>query len=217
MRKTLIFDLDGTLLNTLEDLYNAVNYAMIECDYPTHSIEEVCAFVGNGIKNLIKRAMPCGFTEEEFDRCFSYFKKYYEKHTYDCTKPYNGMVSMLKRLKNEGYRLAIVSNKADASVKKLSKYFFTEIFDVSLGAKDGINLKPDSDIVYYALKEMSSKATDAIYIGDSDVDILTAANANIPCISVLWGFRSEEFLLTNGAKITAHNVDELYSIIHDMR
>ena len=213
MKKIIIFDLDGTILDTIIDLTNAVNYAMQMCNYPTHTSDEVKCMVGNGIKNLIKRAMPQGYLEDAFIEFFSYFKSYYEEHTYDYTKPYDGILEVLERLKSEGYLLAIASNKADFAVKKLSRHFFGNLFYASLGAKEGFALKPNKAIIDEILN-MSDSEYQAIYVGDSEVDILTASNAGIPCISVTWGFREEEALRNNGATVIARTPEELYEKIN---
>ena len=210
--KTVIFDLDGTLLDTLTDLANAVNYALKVCGYPPHTTEEIRSYVGNGIKNLIKRAMPSDKceNEQEFDVCFREFCGYYDKNMYVCTKPYDGIINLLEKLKKNGIKVAIVSNKADFAVKKLAAHFFAGLLDAAVGAREGLRLKPYSDTLDAALSEMNTSMEDAVYVGDSEVDIKTAANAGIPCISVTWGFKDREFLIKNGAECIVSDVEELF-------
>lgn len=206
---TVIFDLDGTLLNTLEDLADAVNAALAEYGYPRRTIEEVRRFVGNGIGLLIRRAAPEDITEEAYDRTLAYFKEYYGKHCNDKTKPYPGVPELLVRLKAEGYRLAIVSNKADFAVKELCGIYFADTVSVAIGEREGIRRKPAPDTVEQALGELGASREEAVYVGDSDVDIETARNAGMPCISVTWGFRDEEFLRAHGGRNFAADPEDV--------
>lgn len=211
--KTVIFDLDGTLLDTLGDLADAVNYALETNGYPEHTKEEICSFVGNGIRNLMKKATPTDIEEIDFEKCFETFKDYYSENMYVTTCPYEGIMDILKYLKECNIKTAIVSNKADFAVKALSERFFEGLIDVSVGARDNLALKPASDTVDYALKMLGVSNEESVYIGDSDVDILTANNANMPCISVSWGFRDEEFLREYGAKVIVKNTGELMEML----
>lgn len=206
---TVIFDLDGTLLNTLEDLTDAVNTALTAHDYPARTIEEVRRFVGNGIGTLIRRAAPGDITQEAYDRVLSYFKEYYREHCNDKTKPYPGVTELLIRLKAEGCRLAIVSNKADFAVKELCGIYFGDTVSVAIGEREGIRRKPAPDTVEQALRELGASRENAVYVGDSDVDIETARNVGMPCISVTWGFRDEEFLRAHGGRNFAADVGEV--------
>lgn len=206
---TVIFDLDGTLLNTLEDLTDAVNAALAAGGYPVRTIEEVRRFVGNGIGKLIQRAVPEGTSEEDFERVFASFKEYYAVHCNDKTRPYPGIPELLTRLKEAGYRLAIVSNKADFAVKELRDIYFADTIRVAIGEREGIRRKPAPDTVEQALWELGSDREHSVYVGDSDVDIETAGNAGIPCISVTWGFREEAFLRTCGGQNFAADADEV--------
>lgn len=210
---TYIFDLDGTLLNTLEDLSSSVNHAMEQCHYPTHSIEEVRKMVGNGVRRLIERAVPEGTSADDTERALSIFQEYYLAHNEDKTQPYDGIIPMLKELKQRGYKIAVVSNKFDKATKALCKKYFPGLIDVAIGENEsqGIRKKPHPDMVSLALRQLVSSAGEAIYIGDSEVDIATAQNSGLHCISVLWGFRTKSFLLGNGAKIL---VDKPSDIIH---
>ena len=215
MKKIFIFDLDGTLLNTLEDLKDATNYSLSKLNYPTHSLEDIRLFVGNGVKKLIERAIPDGLNNKNFDECLETFKKNYKENMYNKTKVYDGVVEMLKSLKAKGVKTAIVSNKFDLAVKELSEKYFGDLIDIALGEneKEGIRKKPAPDTVLKVLKLMNSKAEEAIYIGDSDVDIKTAENSLMPCISVTWGFRDKEFLIKNGAKIIVESPKEILNYI----
>lgn len=197
---TVIFDLDGTLLNTLEDLSNAVNYALKQYEMPPRTIEEIRQFVGNGVRTLMMRAVPQGVDNPRFEEVFSCFKKYYGEHCNDTTTPYAGIMELLKELQDKGYVLAIVSNKIDSAVKELQKRYFDGLISVAIGDREGVQRKPAPDTVLTAISELGVSKEEAVYVGDSDVDIMTAQNAGIPCISVLWGFRDKQFLLEHGAR-----------------
>lgn len=210
---TVIFDLDGTLLNTLEDLTAAVNYALDSCAMPKRTIEEVRRFVGNGIRNLMLRAVPGGEDNTDFERAYQLFQQYYKLHCNDRTKPYPGIIELLEELKKQGYHLAIVSNKADFGVKELQKIYFKDYITTAIGEKEGIRKKPAPDTVQQALRELGKEKENAIYVGDSDVDIQTAKNAGLPCISVTWGFRSREFLGEHGADRFADDTKQLLQLL----
>lgn len=211
MRKydTIIFDMDGTLLNTLDDLADATNYALRMMQLPERSIDEVRCFVGNGVRRLIELAVPGGTVNPLFEETFEQFKKYYAVHCNDKTRAYEGVLPLLRELKEEGYALAIVSNKLDSAVKELNKNYFEGIIEVAIGEKEGVAKKPAPDTVYASLKELEMPPERAVYVGDSDVDIKTAENAGLPCISVLWGFRDKEFLKAQGAAAFARTPDEI--------
>lgn len=212
--ETVIFDLDGTLLDTLEDLADAVNYALREMGMPERTIEEVRQFVGNGVRRLMELAVPQGFDNPAFEETFSKFKEYYGVHCNDKTKAYDGVVQLLRDLKEEGYALAIVSNKLDSAVKELSEIYFEGIVKVAIGEKEGVAKKPAPDTVYKALDELQMPAETAVYVGDSEVDVMTAKNSGLPCISVLWGFRDEEFLREQGATQFARTADEVKTCLN---
>lgn len=207
--ETVIFDLDGTLLNTLEDLSDAVNYALREMGMPERSLEEVRSFVGNGVRRLMELSVPEGFDNPAFEETFAKFREYYGVHCNDKTRAYDGVLELIRELKNEGYALAIVSNKLDLAVKELSEIYFEGIIKVAIGEKEGVAKKPAPDTVYAALKELDMPAETAVYVGDSEVDVMTAKNSGLPCISVLWGFRDEAFLRENGATQFARTADEV--------
>lgn len=207
--ETVIFDLDGTLLNTLEDLSDAVNYALREMGMPERSLEEVRKFVGNGVRRLMELSVPEGFDNPAFEETFAKFKEYYGVHCNDKTRAYDGVLELIRELKNEGYALAIVSNKLDLAVKELSEIYFEGIIKVAIGEKEGVAKKPAPDTVYAALKALDMPAETAVYVGDSEVDVMTAKNSGLPCISVLWGFRDEAFLRENGATQFARTAEEV--------
>ncbi|MGN0537314.1 MAG: HAD family hydrolase [Acutalibacteraceae bacterium] len=211
--KAVIFDLDGTLLNTLEDLRDSVNYSLQKFGYPSRTLSEIRNFVGNGIGNLIHRALPSEVSESEFQKVFDTFKSYYAEHCNIKTRPYDGIMPLLERLKKEGYKLAIVSNKADFGVKALNRDYFNSLIDVALGEREGFRRKPEPDTVFAALEMLNVSKSETVYIGDSDVDIKTARNSGLDCISVDWGFRDRTFLIENGAKTIVSAPEELIDLL----
>lgn len=213
MKKTVIFDLDGTLLNTLDDLADSTNYALSKFGYPTRTIDEVRQFVGNGVAKLIERAIPEGKNNPNFEKCLAIFKENYAQNMYNKTAPYNGIIEMLSNLKSRGIKIAVVSNKFDLAVKELCKKYFEGFIDFAAGENEaqGIKKKPAPDTVISVLNEFNFASEDAVYVGDSDVDIMTAKNSKMPCISVTWGFRDEKFLLKNGATILINAPSEIYN------
>ncbi|MBO5145753.1 MAG: HAD family hydrolase [Lachnospiraceae bacterium] len=212
---TVIFDLDGTLLNTLEDLAAAVNYALAACSMPPRTINEVRQFVGNGIRKLMIRAVPQGEENPAFEKAFDCFKRYYGEHCNDATRAYDGIPELLQELKKSGYALAIVSNKIDSAVRDLNAKYFPQV-EVAIGDRENLKRKPEPDSVYLALKELGRTKEEAVYVGDSDVDLQTAKNAGLPCISVLWGFRDKEFLIEQGADTFAKTPMEILGILARM-
>ena len=210
----IIFDMDGTILNTLEDLKNSLNYVLQQAGYQTRTLEEVRTFVGNGIRKTIERALPSDIEEEKIDELFSLFMDYYAIHNTDNTKPYNGVIDLLKELKHLGYKTAVVSNKQDSAVKSLCKKFFTGLFDVEIGEKENIAKKPEPDEVNEVLKILNIDRTKSIYIGDSEVDIQTAQNSKMKSIIVDWGFRDRKFLYEHGVEVIVYNPSEILDIIN---
>lgn len=198
---TYIFDLDGTLLDTLTDLAASTNYALRTHGMPEHTIDEVRRFVGNGVRKLMERAVPDGTDNPLFDEAFATFRQHYMEHSLDTTRPYEGVPEMLAALKAKGCHLAVVSNKMMAATQELCRHFFPETIEVAIGENEaeGIRKKPAPDTVIAALRQLGVGEEGAVYVGDSDVDIATARNSNLPCISVLWGFRERDFLLQHGA------------------
>jgi len=213
---TVIFDLDGTLLDTLQDLTNSVNYALKQYGYPLHTLEEVRYMVGNGVRVLMERAVPTGLSPQEFENVFACFKEHYDIHCNDLTHPYEGIPELLHTLKTRGFHLAIVSNKVDTAVKTLRALYFDDTISVAIGEKEGIRRKPAPDTAITALQELGVSAGDAVYVGDSDVDIQTAANAGMDCISVSWGFRDTAFLQSHGASRIIDHPSQLIEILCKM-
>lgn len=191
---TAVFDMDGTVLDTLDDLTDSTYFALREMGFSLRSKDEVRSFVGNGIRLLIERAVPENTPIEEVDKCFEIFKAHYNAHSLDKTKPYDDIVDVLKELKRRNIKTAVVSNKIDCAVKELCETFFDGLFDCCVGEREGLKRKPAPDSVFAALDEIGAKKDGAVYIGDSEVDIATAKNSGLPCISVLWGFRSKELI-----------------------
>ena len=206
-----IFDLDGTLLDTLGDLAASVNYALRTHAMPEHTIDDVRRFVGNGVRKLMERAIPDGGSNPDFEATFATFRQYYMAHSLDTTKPYDGIPETLEALKAKGCHLAVVSNKMMAATQELCRHFFPDIIEVAIGENEaeGIRKKPAPDTVIAALRQLGVGQEGAVYVGDSDVDIETARNSGLPCISVLWGFRDRDFLLQHGAKMFISNPSEL--------
>ena len=211
--KAVIWDLDGTLLNTLDDLAASVNAALAMNGMPLRSTEEVRAFVGNGIRRLMVRAVPGGEANPAFDKALEDFTRHYGAHSRDRTRPYDGILEMLDRLSAEGVKHAIVSNKIDFAVKALSRAYFGERMCAAIGDDPSRARKPAPDSVLAAMREMGVTAQETVYVGDSDVDVLTARNAGVPCVAVLWGFRDEACLRAAGAERLARTPDELREII----
>ena len=197
--KAIVWDLDGTLLDTLDDLTDATNHALAEHGLPARSREEVRRFVGNGIRRLIERAVPDGTPDALRDAVYASFCPYYAAHCNDRTAPYPGVMELLAELHAAAVPMAIVSNKADFAVRELSEIYFGGLIPVAAGARDGTRTKPAPDVVLRALAELHAAPADAVYVGDSEVDVETARNAQMPCLSVSWGFRDPAVLLSAGA------------------
>ena len=197
--KTLIFDLDGTLLNTITDLAAAVNHALTLHGYPTHTEAAILRMVGNGVAVLVARALPEGEENPDYPQVYADFRSYYEAHKADATAPYDGILPMLSALSAAGYPMGIVSNKFDPAVKALAAAFFSDTIHVAVGESETVAKKPAPDAVFVALRELGADAAGAVFIGDSEVDIETARNAGLPCLSVGWGFRTPDELKAKGA------------------
>ena len=212
--QAFIFDLDGTLLDTLGDLAASVNYALQTCGMPQHSIDDVCRFVGNGVRLLMERAVPDGAANPRFEEAFTTFRQHYLEHSLDTTRPYDGIMEMLQALRSRGFRTAVVSNKFYAATQELCQHFFADSIEVAIGEHEaeGIRKKPAPDTVNEALRQLGVSREHAVYVGDSDVDVATAAASGMPCISVLWGFRDREFLLAHGATQFISHPSELLTL-----
>ena len=236
--KNIIWDLDGTLLDTLQDLADATNYALRTNGMEERTLEEIRQFVGNGVRNLIIRAVPQGEGNPAFENVFQTFKEYYICHCQDSTKLYPGIKETLQTLKERGIRMAIVSNKLQKGVTELYDFWFRDYIDVAVGEREGVARKPAPDMVKIAMEELGIESTfnesdkninekdcesicekntscfsDTVYIGDSDVDIATAHNTNLPCISVLWGFRDKDFLINHGATTFVSTPEEILNYV----
>ena len=214
MIHNLIFDLDGTLLNTLADLRDSTNYALQQFGFSERSTEEVRNFVGNGLRMLIRRAVPFETEEETVDAVLAVMKAHYREHYHDGTIPYDGILPFLHKMKMYGFRMAIVSNKADPMVQLLRTLYFDKLIPVAVGELDGVPRKPAPDMVRIAMERLGCTEEHTVYIGDSEVDIETAKNAGLPCLSVGWGFRSEKDLRNAGAETVYRSPVELYDALH---
>ena len=208
-----VFDMDGTILDTLQDITNSINHALEKNGYPVRTIEEVKSFVGNGLMKLVERAVPPGTSDEKKKKVYDDLIPYYLAHGTDNTKPYKGITDLLKKLRAAGVKCSVVSNKADPAVQILVLKFFDGMFDMALGEKPGVRKKPDPDMTENVLDALGVGKEDAVYIGDSDVDIMTARNSGLDEILVDWGFRSREFLEEHGAKRIVSSTEEIYKII----
>lgn len=207
--EAIIFDLDGTLTDTLGDLKNSVNFALREFGFPERTLDEVRSFVGNGVRRLIYSSVPENTDEETAESCLSVFKEYYKKHSLVETKPYDGIISMLESLKNQGCKIAVVTNKMHEAAEQIVRIFFGNLIDITLGQVDGVAQKPQPDGIYCVLEKLGVSKEKAVYIGDSEVDCITAKNAGVPCIGVTWGFRDESVLAENGAEFIAHKPEDV--------
>lgn len=210
---TIIFDLDGTLLNTLADLAAATNHALTEHKLPQRTTDEVRRFVGNGIHKLIERAVPADTPAELQEAVFASFNRYYKEHCADSTRPYEGVPQLLQQLRTAGCRTAIVSNKADYGVQALAKQYFDGQLDAACGERAGIAKKPAPDMLLAIMQQLKAEPARTIYIGDSDTDLDTARNAGVACIGACWGFRGRAFLEAHGAKLLAENVSDIWELI----
>lgn len=211
--KLAIFDMDGTILDTLEDLKEGINAGLSKNGYPIHSVEAVKSFVGNGMWKLVERAVPAGTSKELQVKVHDDFMEYYHVHCADHTKPYEGIIELLQKLKKAGCKTAVVSNKADLAVHELCDEYFPNCFDVEIGAIDGVPNKPAPDSVNRVLSELNINREDSVYIGDSEVDIQTAFNSDMDSIIVTWGFREENYLREQGGTVFAHNTKNIEKYI----
>lgn len=209
----IVFDMDGTILDTLEDLKNSMNHSLKLHNMPERTLDEIRSFVGNGIRRLIELAVVEGTCSEKIDEIYKDFMKHYEVHCADFTRPYNGVNDLIKNLRNRGYKTAVVSNKADAAVQDLCIQYFPGLFDLAIGERSEIAKKPAADMVNLALEQLQVSKENAVYIGDSDVDVATARNSNLDMIAVDWGFRTRKFLMEQGAETIVSNPEEILELV----
>ena len=213
MINTIIFDLDGTLLNTLEGLKNSTNFALKKFNSPEITLEQTRSFVGNGVRKLIERAIPNGEKNPDFEKCLNTFKEHYSKTMYQKTVAYDGIEDMLTELKKRGVKTGVVSNKFDTAVKELCKNYFDGLIIVAIGESPNVRKKPAPDSVLKAMKILGAKPENTLYVGDSDVDIQTAKNSNLKSVGVTWGFRDRELLEEEGADFIINTPCELLELI----
>jgi phosphoglycolate phosphatase len=210
---TVIFDMDGTLLDTLEDLTDSVNFALARHGFPCRKKEEIRSFVGNGVARLMELAIPDGVDNLHFEKCLEDFRSHYSENMQNKTGAYKGIMALLGQLSEEGYKIAVVSNKFDKAVKELSQSYFGEYIKVAIGESKNIAKKPAPDTVFKALEELGSTAEKSVYVGDSEVDVKTAKNSGLVCVGVTWGFRDREVLEQKGADYIIDMPQELLNIV----
>lgn len=211
--KTVIFDFDGTLLYTVQDLADAVNHAIAARGYPTHSVKAIERMIGNGVNMLMARALPQGFDTPGYEQMMTDFRAFYAEHCQDNTRPYDGVCEMLAELKAQGRGLAIVTNKYQTAAEQLRQRFFADSVDLIIGDYAGRRRKPEPDGVFAALEALGSDAAGAVYVGDTEVDMLTAKNAGTDCICVSWGYRTKAELTASGAPLIAEDPKQLLSML----
>lgn len=211
--KLAIFDMDGTILNTLDDLADSLNYALSKNNFPKRSKKEIRSFVGNGAKLLVQRAVPDGTSSEQMDKVYSDDIAHYNDHCDEKTAPYDGIIELINNLKKYGCRVAVVSNKLDITVQNLCRKYFPDMFECVVGERQNVRKKPYPDSVFETLKKFKIDKEDAVYIGDTEVDIETAKNAQMDSIIVDWGFRDDRFLRENGADTIVSDPSDIMDII----
>lgn len=213
MYDTVIFDLDGTLLNTLEDLRDSTNHALLTYGFPQRSTDEVRRFVGNGIRKLIERAVPAGTSGEDMDKVFAEFKSYYGAHCNDKTGPYPGIMELLRKLKKRGIKTGIATNKVKSAAVTLNDIYFEGLIDEVAGVEEGVIPKPDRGMIDDLMERLGANPETTLYVGDSQVDVQTAANAGLKLIAVLWGFRNRDELVAEGADLFVREPMEIMGVI----
>ena len=211
--KAVVFDLDGTLLDTLEDLHRATNHGLAACGLPPRTIDEVRSFVGNGYRQLARLASPAGTPDEVQEEVLAHFNEFYLAHDQDHTAPYPGIRELLDDLADAGLHLAVVSNKGDAAVQDLMAHYFPGTFEAVAGERADVRRKPAPDTVHAVMAQMGVSTDEVVYVGDSEVDVLTAANVGCDCIIVTWGFRDRDYLAEQGARVFADTTGELARLL----
>ena len=209
MTKAIIFDMDGTILDTIGDIRNSINHALELMGMPTHDADKVKMAVSSAARIFITRMVPKGTSDEDIEKTYRLFQDHYDKHNAILTKPYDGIIPLLKSLRDKGFKLAVVSNKYDYLVSALNTRMFQGLFDVSVGVSDAYPIKPAPDMVHHALDALGAVPERTLYIGDSDIDVKTAKNAHLKMVGVTWGFRPEQTLIDHGADLIARSVSEL--------
>ena len=212
MYKLVIFDLDGTLLDTLEDLADSANLMLKTKGYPERSVEEIRQFVGHGMRNLVERCLPCKVSDEIFQSCYDFFRITFGKNMQNKTKPYDGIINVLEKLQDMGVKSVVVSNKNDDAVKKLCADYFGNLISDAYGRKDGIPAKPDPAMVVSVIENFGIAKEDCIFVGDSETDILTAKNSQLVSVGVLWGFRDEKVLAQAGADNIIERPEDFFDL-----
>lgn len=208
-KELYIFDMDGTILNTIDDIAGAINYVLDIHGYPRRTVDEVKSFVGNGLKRALELSLPDGVAEDVLNQLFTELVAYYNEHSNIMTRPYEGIVEVIHKLREQGKIVAVVSNKRVEAVRDLCDIYFAGCFDMALGDQDGIARKPAPDMTNMVIEHYGILKDKCVYIGDSDVDLMTARNTEIDCIAVTWGFRTREFLVEHGAEIIIDSPWEL--------
>jgi len=216
MIKGIIFDMDGTILNTIDDITDSVNYALASMEYPLKTIHQVKMSVGSGAIQLIERVLPQGSSKETVMKVFRIYQDHYDKNNSNKTGPYEGIMLLLNQLKTQGYKLSVVSNKYNHLVQELNEKIFNKYFDVSIGEIKGIPIKPAPDMIYKALELLQCKQDEVLFVGDSEVDMLTATNAKLKSVGVTWGFRDQAVLEAHHADFIIHKPQELFDVIERM-
>lgn len=213
---TILFDMDGTLLDSIEDIADSLNKTLIQFHFPTRTLTEITSFVGNGAKMLVEKSLPPSTPEVAIQEVLLAYQKNYLTNLQNKTKPYAGIMDLLEGLSQKGYKLGIISNKPDPGVKSLAETYFDTHIQTAIGESATTKRKPAPDGIYKALEELDSSKEEAIYVGDSEVDILTAKNAGIPCIGVTWGFRTRETLLQAGATLLIDSPKEFIPLLNTL-
>lgn len=212
-RRLVIFDLDGTLLYTLEDLLNSVNFTLDLFDYETCTLEEVSSYVGNGIEQLMRRALPTNISEKEFALCLACFKDHYSKHCCEKTRPYPGMMELLQLLKSRDIKVGVLSNKYQEAAEEVCEHYFAGLYDIVVGESEHCRRKPAPDGINMICEKLNIPKDETLFFGDTEVDVKTGDNAGVYCVSVLWGYRDREFLANNGAHVFVKNPLDIADII----
>ncbi|MBO5495959.1 MAG: HAD family hydrolase [Oscillospiraceae bacterium] len=211
--RAVLFDMDGTVLDTLDDLASATNHSLEHFGFPAVSREKVAASLGNGAAHLIRCCAPAGTGEDQIQQMLAFYKPWYDAHCQDQTRPYPGILPLMERLRERGVKQAIISNKPDTAVQELAAQFFPGLLELALGESPRVRRKPNPDAVLAAAEDMGVPAADCVYVGDTEVDLETAKNAGMACIAVTWGFRSREQLLSAGATCLAETAEELEALL----